>query len=41
MIGNTQLIKPTDFVSDKYGLPTITDILKELDKPGRDPRGEF
>jgi uncharacterized protein len=44
MIGNTQLlntIKPTDFVSDKYGLPTITDILKELEKPGRDPRGEF
>lgn len=44
LIGNSQLlnsIKPTDFVSDAYGIPTITDILKELDKPGRDPRGEF
>lgn len=29
------------FVSEKFGLPTIKDILKELDKPGRDPRPEF
>ncbi|AUR52655.1 Tex family protein [Aquella oligotrophica] len=44
LVGNNQLlnsIKPTDFVTDKYGLPTISDVLKELDKPGRDPRGEF
>ncbi len=34
-------VKPQEFVSDKFGVPTITDILKELDKPGRDPRGEF
>lgn len=30
-----------DFVTEQFGLPTITDILKELDKPGRDPRGDF
>jgi len=30
-----------DYTSDRFGLPTITDILTELDKPGRDPRGEF
>lgn len=44
LIGNSQLInsiKATDFVNDGYGLPTIQDVLKELDKPGRDPRGEF
>src|SRR5437899_8896451 len=29
------------FVTDTFGLPTITDILTELDKPGRDPRPEF
>jgi len=34
-------IKPTEFVSEKVGLPTIVDIIKELDKPGRDPRPEF
>ena len=34
-------VRPQDFVNDKFGVPTITDILKELDKPGRDPRGEF
>ena len=31
-------IIPENYISDKIGLPTITDILKELDKPGRDPR---
>ena len=30
-----------DFVDEQFGLPTVTDILKELEKPGRDPRGEF
>jgi uncharacterized protein len=33
-------IQLSDFVSDKVGLPTLTDIMKELDKPGLDPRGE-
>jgi uncharacterized protein len=44
VIGDGQFlrsVKAQDFVSDKFGVPTITDILKELDKPGRDPRGEF
>lgn len=44
LIGNTELLrrlKPDTFVSDEFGLPTITDILKELEKPGRDPRPEF
>ena len=30
-----------DFISDDFGLPTIRDIVKELEKPGRDPRPEF
>ena len=34
-------LKPQDYVTDKFGLPTISDIIKELDKPGRDPRPEF
>lgn len=34
-------IKPQDFVNEQFGLPTILDILNELEKPGRDPRGEF
>lgn len=34
-------VKPNDFINDKFGLPTVTDILKELEKPGRDPRPEF
>lgn len=29
------------FVDERFGLPTITDILAELEKPGRDPRGDF
>jgi protein Tex len=44
IIGCEELIKildPHTFVSDKAGLPTITDILEELKKPGRDPRKEF
>lgn len=44
LIGNTAIlkqIKPNDFISDGYGLPTIIDVLAELEKPGRDPRGEF
>jgi protein Tex len=34
-------LKPTEFVDDTFGLPTVTDILKELEKPGRDPRPAF
>jgi len=34
-------LNPQDFVDDKAGLPTIQDIIQELDKPGRDPRDEF
>lgn len=34
-------IKPQDYVTEQFGVPTITDILRELDKPGRDPRPEF
>ncbi|GLW31524.1 Tex family protein [Actinoplanes regularis] len=44
LIGNSPLlrgIRPDKFVTDKFGLPTITDILKELEKPGRDPRPAF
>lgn len=44
LIGNSSLLNSLDakqFVNDKFGLPTITDILAELDKPGRDPRPEF
>jgi len=44
IIGNTELLKslsPETFTSDAFGLPTVKDILKELDKPGRDPRPEF
>jgi uncharacterized protein len=44
LIGNgavLRTLRPVDFVDDTFGLPTITDILKELDKPGRDPRPAF
>jgi uncharacterized protein len=44
LIGNKKLltsVAPAQFVTDTFGLPTITDILTELDKPGRDPRPEF
>ncbi|WP_315708662.1 Tex family protein [Brenneria uluponensis] len=34
-------LKPTNFIDERFGLPTVTDILKELEKPGRDPRPEF
>ena len=44
LIGNTAVLtklKPADFADDTFGVPTVTDILAELDKPGRDPRPEF
>jgi uncharacterized protein len=34
-------LKPQDFTDDTFGLPTVTDILRELEKPGRDPRPAF
>ncbi|WP_395010862.1 Tex family protein [Undibacterium sp.] len=39
--GVLQSISPSKYADDKFGIPTITDILKELEKPGRDPRPEF
>ncbi|MCS4490895.1 RNA-binding transcriptional accessory protein [Corynebacterium sp. ES2794-CONJ1] len=44
LIGNTRLLSslnPADFADDMFGVPTVVDILAELDKPGRDPRPEF
>jgi uncharacterized protein len=34
-------LKPDQFTDEKFGVPTVRDILKELEKPGRDPRPEF
>lgn len=34
-------VKAVDFTDERFGLPTVTDIIKELEKPGRDPRPEF
>jgi uncharacterized protein len=36
-----QTIEPQAFVTEQYGLPTVQDVLSELEKPGRDPRPEF
>ena len=44
VIGDTHLVKslaPEKYIHDQFGLPTVQDILKELEKPGRDPRPEF
>lgn len=44
VIGEASLLKslnPARYADEKFGVPTITDILKELEKPGRDPRPEF
>ena len=44
LIGNTAVLrklKPADFTDETFGLPTVTDILQELEKPGRDPRPAF
>ncbi|WP_276907262.1 Tex family protein [Corynebacterium riegelii] len=44
LIGNTAVLTklaPADFADDTFGVPTVTDIIAELDKPGRDPRPEF
>ncbi|EIK54568.1 S1 RNA-binding domain-containing protein [Stutzerimonas stutzeri TS44] len=44
LIGDSAFLKrldPAKFTDETFGLPTVTDILSELDKPGRDPRPEF
>jgi uncharacterized protein len=44
LIGSAEIlgqVKPQNFVDDTFGLPTVTDILRELEKPGRDPRPGF
>ena len=44
LMGNTIILKQLDaqqFTSEQFGLPTVVDIIQELNKPGRDPRGEF
>ncbi len=44
IIGDSSFLKSlnaADYIDDTFGLPTIQDILRELDKPGRDPRPEF
>ncbi|WP_284782173.1 Tex family protein [Corynebacterium rhinophilum] len=44
LIGNTRVLDkldPADFADETFGIPTVSDIIAELDKPGRDPRPEF
>jgi len=44
LIGNAPVLRalaPKSFVDEKFGVPTVTDILRELEKPGRDPRPAF
>jgi len=44
LLGDTaflRTLKPTDYTDERFGVPTVSDILKELEKPGRDPRPEF
>ncbi|MGV9840093.1 helix-hairpin-helix domain-containing protein, partial [Nocardia niigatensis] len=44
IIGNTsalRALRPEDFTDERFGVPTVTDIIAELEKPGRDPRPEF
>ena len=44
LIGNERslrALRPADFADDRFGIPTVSDILSELEKPGRDPRPAF
>ncbi len=44
LVGDSAFLKglaPEEYTDDKFGLPTVIDIISELDKPGRDPRPEF
>ncbi len=40
-LGFLRSLKPQQFTDEKFGLPTVRDIVRELEKPGRDPRPEF
>jgi protein Tex len=40
-VNEVRRVNPAQFVDDTFGLPTVTDILRELEKPGRDPRPAF
>jgi len=44
VMGNSQILRtvnPAEFVDQQFGVPTVSDIIRELEKPGRDPRPEF
>ncbi|CAK0768733.1 putative RNA-binding protein YhgF [uncultured Gammaproteobacteria bacterium] len=44
LIGDAKVLRtldPAEFTDERFGVPTVTDILRELEKPGRDPRPEF
>ncbi|OQW90770.1 MAG: RNA-binding transcriptional accessory protein [Beggiatoa sp. IS2] len=44
LIGNSKFLRqlnPADYIDETFGVPTVTDIISELEKPGRDPRPEF
>ncbi|WP_053206430.1 Tex family protein [Jiangella muralis] len=44
LLGDTRTLRefrPADFADDVFGVPTVTDVLRELEKPGRDPRPSF
>jgi len=44
LVGDSEFLRglhAIDYTNDNFGVPTVTDIIKELDKPGRDPRPEF
>ncbi|MGL4757201.1 MAG: Tex family protein [Aeromonadaceae bacterium] len=44
LLGNGELLRTlraADFTDERFGIPTVTDIIAELDKPGRDPRPDF
>ncbi|ENY8010503.1 Tex family protein [Vibrio fluvialis] len=44
LIGNSEFLRnlrAVDYTDEHFGVPTVSDIIKELDKPGRDPRPEF
>jgi uncharacterized protein len=44
LLGNRdalRALRPQDFTDERFGVPTVTDILAELEKPGRDPRPQF
>jgi uncharacterized protein len=44
LIGSTAVLRglrPADFTDERFGVPTVSDILRELEKPGRDPRPAF